>query len=319
MARIAVLDDYQRVAHRFADWDSLKPHDVSFFHAPLGGPDALVEALKPFEIVAVMRERTAFPAAVIDRLPNLKLMMTTGARNASIDVKAATARGITVCGTEGQNHPTPELTWGLILALARKIPAADAAMRRGAWQEDIAPGLGLKGRTLGLLGLGRLGGAVARIGAAFGMRLIAWSSNLTEARAKEFGAALVDKPTLFRDADVLTIHMVLGARSRSLVGAADLALMKPTAYLVNTSRGPIVDEAALIAALQAGTIAGAGIDVYGEEPLPASHPLRGLANTVLTPHLGYVTGDTYEMFYPQTVEGIRAFLAGKPVRIIPPG
>lgn len=319
MVRIAVLDDYQRVAHRFADWNSLNPHQVSFFHAPLGGPDALVEALQPFEIIAVMRERTAFPAAVIERLPNLKLMMTTGARNASIDVKAAAARGITVCGTEGQNHPTPELTWGLILALARKIPAADAAMRRGAWQEDIAPGLGLRGRTLGLLGLGRLGGAVARIGAAFGMKLIAWSNNLTAERAQEFGATLVDKPTLFRSADVLTIHMVLGPRSRGLVGAADLALMKPSAYLVNTSRGPIVDESALIEALKAGRIAGAGVDVYGEEPLPAGHPLRGLGNTVLTPHLGYVTADTYEVFYPQTVDGIRAYLDGKPVRVIPPG
>jgi phosphoglycerate dehydrogenase-like enzyme len=319
MARIAVLDDYQRAAHRFADWDSLKPHDVTFFHAPLGGPDAIAAALQPFDIIAVMRERTAFPASVIDRLPNLKLIVTTGARNASVDVKAAAARGVTVCGTEGQNHPTPELTWGLILALARKIPAADAAMRRGAWQEEIAPGLGLKGQTLGLLGLGRLGGAVARIGAAFGMKLIAWSSNLTEERAKEFGATLVDKAGLFRNADVLTIHMVLGPRSRGLVGAADLALMEPTAYLVNTSRGPIVDEAALIATLKAGKIAGAGIDVYDQEPLPAGHPLRSLSNTVLTPHLGYVTSDTYQLFYPQTVEGIRAFLVGKPLRVIPPG
>jgi phosphoglycerate dehydrogenase-like enzyme len=319
MARIAVLDDYQRAAHRFADWGSLKPHEVSFFHAPLGDPDAIVEALRPFDIIAVMRERTAFPAAVIERLPNLKLIVTTGARNASIDVKAAAARGITVCGTEGQNHPTPELTWALILALARKIPAADAAMRAGAWQEGIAPGFGLKGQTLGLLGLGRLGGTVARIGAAFGMKLIAWSNNLTAERAQEFGAALVDKPTLFRSADVLTIHMVLGPRSRGLVGAADLALMKPTAYLVNTSRGPIIDEAALLATLKAGKIAGAGIDVYGQEPLPADHPLRGVSNTVLTPHLGYVTADTYEVFYPQTVEGIRAYLAGRPVRVIPAG
>ena len=319
MARIAVLDDYQRVAHRFADWDSLKPHEINFFHAPLGGPDAIVEALRPFDIIAAMRERTAFPAAVIERLPNLKLIVTTGARNASVDVKAAAARGITVCGTEGQNHPTPELTWALILALARKIPAADAAMRVGAWQEGITPGFGLKGQTLGLLGLGRLGGAVARIGAAFGMKLIAWSSNLTAERAQEFGATLVDKPTLFRSADFLTIHMVLGPRSRGLVGAADLALMKPTAYLVNTSRGPIVDEAALLAVLKAGKIGGAGIDVYDHEPLPAGHPLRSLSNTVLTPHLGYVTGDTYEVFYPQTVEGIRAYLAGKPVRVIPAG
>jgi phosphoglycerate dehydrogenase-like enzyme len=317
MARIAVLDDYQRVARRFADWDSLTPHEVTMFHAPIGDVDALAKTLAPFDIIAVMRERTAFPAALIERLPNLKLMVTTGARNASIDVKAAAAKGITVCGTEGQNHPTPELTWGLILALARKLPAADAAMRRGAWQEDIAPGFGLKGRTLGLLGLGRLGGAVARIGAAFGMQLIAWSNNLTAERTKEFGATLVDKPTLFRDADIVTIHMVLGPRSRSLVGAADLALMKPTAYLVNTSRGPIVDEAALIATLKAGKIAGAGIDVYDREPLPAEHPLRSLQNTVLTPHLGYVTGDTYELFYPQSVEAIRAYLAGKPVRVIP--
>jgi phosphoglycerate dehydrogenase-like enzyme len=319
MARIAVLDDYQGVARSFADWDSLRPHEVTVFRSPIGDLDALAKTLAPFEVIAVMRDRTAFPAALFDRLPNLKLMVTTGARNASIDVKAAAAKGVTVCGTEGQNHPTPELSWALILGLARKLPAADAAMRRGAWQESILPGLGLKSRTLGLLGLGRLGGAVARIGAAFGMKLIAWSNNLTADRTKEFGATLVDKPTLFREADILTIHMVLGPRSRGLVGAADLALMKPTAYLVNTSRGPIVDEAALIAALKAGTIAGAGIDVYDREPLPADHPLRAAPNTVLTPHLGYVTGDTYEVFYPQTVEAIRGFLAGKPVRVIPPG
>lgn len=319
MARIAVIDDYQGVARRFADWDSLKPNEVTIFQAPLGDQDAVAKALQPFDIVGVMRERTAFPAALIERLPNLKLIVTTGARNASIDVKAAAAKGIVVCGTEGQNHPTPELTWALILALARKIPAADQAMRGGQWQENIAPGVGLKGLTLGLLGLGRLGGNVAKVGAAFGMKLIAWSNNLTAERCAEIGATLVDKATLFKQADVLTIHMVLGPRSRGLVGAGDLALMKPSAFLVNTSRGPIVDEAALLAALGAGQIAGAGIDVYDQEPLPANHPLRRAKNTVLTPHLGYVTGDTYDLFYPQMVEDMRAFLAGKPIRVVAPG
>ena len=314
MARIAVLDDYQRLAPSFADWDRLKPHEVAFFDRPLG--PAAAEALQPFEIICAMRERMALPAALIEQLPKLKLIVSTGLRNAAIDVKAAAARGITVCGTEGQSHPTPELAWTLILGLARRLVVEDRNMREGRWQSTV--GIGLKGLTLGLLGLGRLGGQVATIGQAFGMRTIAWSQNLTAARAQEIGARLVGKEELFRSSDFISIHLVLGARSRGLVGAAELALMRPTAYLVNTSRGPIVDTAALVAALKAGRIAGAGLDVYDVEPLPPEHPLRQLPNTVLTPHLGYVTEDTYRLFYPQTVEAILAWLTGKPIRVMQP-
>ena len=314
MARIAVLDDYQRAAGRFADWNRLAPHEVTFFHAPLDDTDAVAHALAPFEIVCIMRERTPVPSDLLQRLPRLELLVTTGMRNASIDLEAAARRGVTVCGTEALGTPTAELTWGLILALARRIPQADRALREGRWQESV--GTGLEGKTLGIVGLGRLGSAVARTGAAFGMRVIAWSENLTAARAAECGAELVTKVALFREADVVTIHVVLSGRTRGLVGADELALMKPTAFLVNTSRGPIVDEAALLAALAGARIAGAGLDVYDEEPLPADHPLRASSNTVLTPHLGYVTEESYTLFYAQTVEAVAAYLAGSPIRIL---
>jgi phosphoglycerate dehydrogenase-like enzyme len=310
--KIAVLDDYQHVAEGFADWSRLGDHEIAFFHAHLG--DGLAAAIEPFDVVCAMRERTAFPADVFDRLPNLKLLVTTGMRNASIDLDAAVAHGITVCGTEVPSTPTAELTWGLVLALARRIPVEAAGMRDGGWQTTV--GVDLDGKTLGILGLGRLGSIVARYGAAFGMRLIAWSENLTSERAAECGAELVTKDELFSSADFVTIHLVLSRRTRGLVGAHELGLMKPTAYLVNTSRGPIVDEAALLETLESGRIAGAAIDVYDREPLPPDHPLRRAPNTVLTPHLGYVTENTYRVFYGQTVEDVEAWLAGAPVRVI---
>jgi len=316
VARIAVLDDYQRVAQRFADWSRLDASEVVFFHEPFADLDAAALALEPFEIVCAMRERTAFAADLFARLPNLRLLITTGMRNAAIDLAAAARHGVTVSGTAGSGSPTAELAWGLILGLARRIPLEDAAMRAGGWQSTV--GVGLEGRTLGIVGLGRLGSAVARIGGAFGMRLVAWSENLTAERAAEHGAELLAKDELLRTADVVTIHLVLGDRTRGLIGARELALMKPTAFLVNTSRGPIVDEAALLDALQAGTIAGAGLDVYDREPLPADDPLRGAPNTVLTPHLGYVTEETYRVFYEQTVEDVEAYLAGAPVRVLAP-
>ena len=309
--QIAVLDDYQRVAHGFADWSRLGDHEVTFFHEPLGDPAAILE---PFEVVCAMRERTAFPAELFDRLPSLRLLVTTGMRNASIDLEAAERHGVTVCGTEVLGAPTAELAWGLILAVARRVPAEDARMREGGWQSTV--GAGLAGRTLGIVGLGRLGSAVARYGAAFELRLVAWSENLTAERAAECGAELVVKDELLRSSDVVTIHLVLSRRTRGLIGAPELALMKPTAFLVNTSRGPIVDEAALVAALVSGTIAGAGIDVYDREPLPQDHPLRTAPDTVLTPHLGYVTEENYRLFYEQTVEDVEAFVAGQPVRVL---
>ncbi len=311
MARIAVLDDYQRVAGRFADWSRLGEHEVTFFHEPLDDP---ARQLEPFEVVCAMRERTAFPAELFDRLPNLRLLVTTGRRNAAIDVPAAAAHGVTVCGTDVPGASTAELAWGLVLALVRHVPREDRGIRDGGWQTTV--GLDLAGRTLGVVGLGRLGSIVARYGAAFGMRLVAWSENLTAERAAACGAELVTKDELLSTADVVTIHLVLSRRTRGLIGARELGLMKPTAYLVNTSRGPIVDEAALLAALEEGTIAGAALDVYDREPLPPDHPLRRAPNTVLTPHVGYVTENTYRAFYGQTVEDVVAWLAGSPVRVL---
>ncbi|HEU0337394.1 MAG TPA: D-2-hydroxyacid dehydrogenase family protein, partial [Gaiellaceae bacterium] len=270
--------------------------------------------LAGFDVVCAMRERTRFPATVLERLPRLQLLVTTGMRNASIDLEAAAARGVTVCGTEALTHPTAELTWALILSLARHVPAEDRALREGLWQTTV--GTPLRGRTLSVLGLGRLGSAVGAVGAAFGMRIVAWSAHLTAERAEAAGAELVGRDELFAQADVLTVHLVLSERTRGLVGERELGLMKPTALLVNTSRGPIVDERALVGALRNGTIAGAGLDVYDREPLPPRHPLVELPNTVLTPHLGYVTEDGYRVFYAQTVEDVEAWLAGTPVRVL---
>jgi phosphoglycerate dehydrogenase-like enzyme len=315
MVRVAVLDDYQEVALKMADW-SVLPSDtqVQVFKDHLSDEKALADRLRDFEIAMAMRERTPFPRTVLQRLPKLKLLITTGMRNASIDVAAARDLGITVCGTGGLPHPTAELTWGLILALLRQIPREDSATRSGHWQVSV--GVGLRDKILGVMGLGNLGSQVATVGTAFGMSVLAWSQNLTTERAAQFGATLVGKDELLSRADIVTIHLVLSDRTRGLVGARELGLMKSTAYLVNTSRGPIVDEEALVQALQQGTIAGAALDVFDEEPLPLNHSLRRLENTVITPHLGYVTAETYKVFYGQAVEDIQAFLRGEPIRVI---
>jgi phosphoglycerate dehydrogenase-like enzyme len=313
---VAVLDDYQDVA-RSADWTSLGDDvRVQVFHDHLSEERALVDRLGGFEAIVAMRERTPFPRSLLEALPGLRLLVTTGMRNASIDLEAATRLGITVCGTEGLGYPTAELTWGLILAWARHIPSEDRATREGRWQTTV--GRGLRGKILGVIGLGRLGAQVATIGCAFGMSVTAWSQNLTAERAAACGATLVPKDDLLRQADVVTIHLQLSARTRGLLGSRELRLMKATALLVNTSRGPIVDEDALIAALRRRTIAGAALDVFDEEPLPPDHPLRRLASTVITPHLGYVTVEGYDIFYRDAVDDIRAFRSGHPVRVLNP-
>jgi phosphoglycerate dehydrogenase-like enzyme len=314
VTRVAILDDYQDVAGRLADWKSL-PAEVVVFRDHLSDESRVAARLADFDVIVAMRERTPFPRSLLERLPRLRLLVTTGMRNASIDLRAAGERGVVVSGTAGLPSPTAELTWALILALVRHVPREDRATREGRWQETL--GTTLKGRTLGVLGLGQLGSRVARVGIAFEMDVIAWSQNLTAERAAAVGARLASgKDELLARADIVTIHLVLSDRTRGLIRARELGLMRPTAYLVNTSRGPIVDEGALIAALRAGAIAGAGLDVYEEEPLPPEHPLRGLPNTVITPHLGYVTEETYQIFYAQALEDIRAFLAGAPVRVL---
>lgn len=315
--RLALLDDYQGVALSMADWASLKPEaETTTIREVLPDQDAAAKRLQDFEMVVAMRERTPFPKTLIARLPKLKLIATTGMRNAAIDVRAAAERGIVVCGTDSLPYPTAELAWGLILSLARNIPREDRNMRAGGWQTTV--GVGLRGKTLGLVGLGRLGSEVAKFGKAFQMEVIAWSQNLTAERAGAAGATLVTKEELFRRADFVTIHVVLSDRTRELIGAAELAAMKPTAYLVNTSRGPIVNTAALVTALEKGKIAGAAVDVYDKEPPPADHPLRRLDNVILTPHLGYVVAEGYRRQYTQIVENIRAYLSGKPSRVINP-
>ncbi|MFJ9351561.1 D-2-hydroxyacid dehydrogenase family protein [Streptomyces sp. NPDC101237] len=311
--RIAILDDYQGVALDLADWDALRA-DVQVFRDPFEDEEAVVAALAGFEVVVAMRERTPFPASTLDRLPDLELLVTTGPVNAAIDLEAARRAGVTVCGTGYFGHPTAELTWGLILSAARLIPQQVDSVRRGGWQQGL--GTSLRGATLGLLGLGRLGTAVAEVGRAFGMRTVAWSENLTPDAARARGAEYVERDELFARSDVLSIHLVLGERTRGLVGARELGLMKPTAILVNTSRGPLVDEAALIAALAEGRIASAALDVFDREPLPAGHPLRTLSNAVVTPHIGYVSRDLYEVFYRDAVEDIAAWRAGTPVRTL---
>ncbi|MCW8084975.1 D-2-hydroxyacid dehydrogenase family protein [Sabulicella glaciei] len=312
--RLAILDDYQDVTLRLGPWDRLSHVEKSVFRDTLADQDALVERLRPFDAILAMRERTPFPAALIERLPNLRLLITTGERNRGIDVAACAARGVTFSGTPSFGAPTVDLTWGLILALARRIPEQEAAMRAGRWQTAI--GTGLEGKTLGLLGFGKLGRRVAAVGKALGMECIAWSQNLTEEAAAQGGARRVEKEALFREADVLTIHYILSERSRGLVGAAELATMKPSALLVNTSRGPIVDQDALIAALREGRLAGAGIDVYDVEPVTADHPLLSAPNTVLTPHLGYCTEENYRVYFEGAVKAIEAFEKGQPIRVI---
>jgi phosphoglycerate dehydrogenase-like enzyme len=294
--KIAVLDDYQNAALESADWSVIRDRaDITVFQDHLDDTDAVIERLLPFDIICVMRERTALPRNVIVRLPNLKFIASTGPVNASIDVVAAAELGIVVSHTGYRSDPTIDLTWALILASARNIVAESNSLRSGGWQRTV--GMELRGKTLGVLGLGRVGSEVARIGRAFGMDLIAWSRNMTPEAAQAAGAVLVSKDELFEQADILTIHLVLSGRTRGLVGAAELALMKPTARLINTSRGPIVDEQALISAVRNKQIAGAAIDVFDIEPLPASHPFRTLDNVLATPHIGFVSQGLYRTFY----------------------
>ena len=314
--RCAILDDYQNVALDSADWTAVKGDlDIKVFNAHLGGPDKVIAALADFDIIVAMRERTPFPRAVIEALPKLKLLITTGMRNASIDTEAAKARGIAVCGTGSFGRPTSGIAIGLMLELTRHIGYENARLHAGAtWQSTIGPDL--DGMTLGILGLGNLGQRTAAIAKAFGMKVIAWSQNLTAEKCAAAGVGYVTKDDLFRQSDFITIHIVLSARSRGLVGAAEFGLMKPSAYLINTSRGPIVDEAAMLAALRDKTIAGAGLDVFDTEPLPLDHPLRKMDNVVLTPHLGYVSLQNYRGYFAGVVEDIRGFLDGKPARVL---
>lgn len=316
MVRAAVLDDYQNVALTFADWSPItRDVEVKVFDKPFANQAEVIKALQGFAIIVGMRERTPFPRKVIEAFPDLKLLITTGARNNSFDVKACSERGITVCGTGVVGSPTTGTAFGLMLELTRRVGFENARLKAGApWQVII--GRDLEGLTLGILGLGKLGQRSATVGKAFGMKTIAWSQNLTPEKAQAGGAELVTKEDLFRSADVVTIHLVLSDRSRGLVGAKELGLMKKTSYLVNTSRGPIVDEKALIATLQSKSIAGAGLDVFDVEPLPLDHPFRKMDNVVITPHLGYVSEQNYRKYFPDIVEDIRAWLDGKPVRVV---
>jgi phosphoglycerate dehydrogenase-like enzyme len=318
---VAVLDDYQGRAREYADWPSLEPGvEVEFFRAPIS-PDALALTLAEFDVLVLMRERTAFPRSVLEALPNLRLLVTTGMRNASVDVGYLQERGVTVCGTGGMGAPdapgvpsTAEVAWALILAVSKRVTIEDRAIRSGHWQLGVP--VSLAGATLGLAGLGNLGAAMVGPARAFGMDVTAWSQNLTEERAAAVGVRKVSKDELMSGADILSIHLVLGDRTRGLFQAADLALMKSTAVVINTSRGPIIDQRALMDALRNRTIAGAGLDVYDQEPLPADHELTELDNVVLLPHLGYVSEPGLRNMYRQAVEDIAAFLAGTPIRTV---
>jgi phosphoglycerate dehydrogenase-like enzyme len=314
--RCAILDDYQNVALSCADWSKIKGEvEFKVFNEHLGGPDKVIAALRGFQIVVAMRERTGFPKPVIDALPDLKLLITTGMRNASIDTEAAKARGVTVCGTGSFGSPTSGIAVGLMLELTRHIGYENARLHAGAvWQSTLGPDL--EGLTLGILGLGKLGTRTAAIAKAFGMKVIAWSQNLTPEKCQEAGVGYAGKDDLFRQSDFITIHVVLSQRTRGLVGAKELGLMKPTAYIINTSRGPIIEEAALLAALRDKKIAGAGLDVFDVEPLPPDHPLRKMDNVVITPHLGYVSEQNYRHYFAGVAEDIRGFLDGKPVRVM---
>jgi phosphoglycerate dehydrogenase-like enzyme len=316
MAAIAILDDYQNVALRMADWSRLqKDNRIVVFTERLPDVDAAARALAEFDVIGIMRERTPFSRALFEKLPKLRLLVTTGKRNASIDLEAAQAHNVTVCSTGGAGRATAELAFALMLGLARHLREEFNAMRPGGgWQTTL--GFDLEGKTLGILGLGNLGAKVGKIGAAFGMKIIAWSENLTDERARERGAERVSKDELFNRSDIVTIHSVLSPRSRGLVGAREFALMKPTALLINTSRGPIVDETALLAALRQKNMAGFGADTFDVEPLPGDHPLRAEPRALLTPHLGYVTEETYRDFYGGMVQGIEGWLAGKPINVL---
>lgn len=317
MVRIALLDDYQQVALASADWGSLPAGaEVEVFHDHLTDEAALAQRLMDFDAVMALRERTRFSRSLMDRLPNLKLIASAGMRNAAIDLDAATDLGILVCGTTGSNRATMELTWALILGLVRNLPREFNATRNGAWQETV--GMGLGDKTIGIIGLGNIGSQVAEVARAFRMRIVAWSQNLTAERAAECGAELVSKDELLGQADVVTIHLRLSDRTVGLIGTRELALMRPSAYLVNTSRGPIVDESALLKALESKAIAGAGVDVFEPEPLPGDHPFLSVDRLLMTPHLGYVTQETYDNFYGQTLENFASFIDGSPQRVMNP-
>lgn len=315
MMRVAVLDDYQGISTTLADWSVLAGRaEPVVFTEPFADMDAAAAALAGFPVIVAMRERTPFPAALFERLPDLKLLVTTGMRNAAIDMAAAKAHGVKVCGTELLPYPAAEQTWALIMALSLNIPRDVNSMTGGGWQTGV--GQGLRGKTIGIIGLGKLGRQIARIANAFGMEAIAWSRSLTGEQAAEHGAKRVEFDALLSTADIVTIHLVLGDGSRGLIGAREFELMKPGAFLINTSRGPIVQEAALIEALRSGQINGAGIDVYDHEPLPAGHPLRGAPNAMLTPHTGYATRENYVLMYGQAIEDIAAWLDEPPVRVL---
>ncbi|MEO6957285.1 MAG: D-2-hydroxyacid dehydrogenase family protein [Antricoccus sp.] len=312
-AVITILDDYQNVALTSSNWATVRDKFViKVISEHIGDEAELVRQLGASDVIVAMRERTPFPARLLAQLPQLKLLVTTGERNTAIDVAAAHQQGITVCGTTGTSTAMPEITIGMMIALTRNFAQEDAAVRAGRWQHTIGPGLA--GHTLGIVGLGRLGIPVARLAHSFDMKVIAWSPNLSQDRADPHGVRAVDKATLFAESDVVSIHMPLSDASRAIIGTTELALMKPTAYLINTSRGPIVDEDALIAALSERRIAGAGLDVYDVEPLPTQHPLRSLRNTLLLPHIGYVTTDNYRTWFDQVVEDILAWADGRPIR-----
>ncbi len=315
--RVAVLDDYQQVARSVADWGTLDARaDVTVFHEHLGGEDSVVEALNDFDVVIAMRERTPFPRTILERLPRLALLVTTGMRNAAIDLDAARDAGVAVCGTgAGAAYDAAELTWALLLAAAKRLDVELVNVREGRWMSTL--GTSLEGRTLGVVGLGRLGGRVAAYGRAFGMDVVAWSANLTDERCAEVGVRrAADLDDLLAASDFVSLHLVLSDRSRGLIGRRELALMKPTAWLVNTSRGPLCDEEALLEAVRTRVIGGAALDVYGDEPLPAAHPVRSEPRVIATPHIGYVTAEAYAVRYTEAVEDVLAFLEGSPVRLL---
>jgi len=320
--KLALLDDYQKVALRLADWERLRKRgiEITAFHEPFSSVDDAAQKLAPFEILGLLRERTAFPRALIEKLPNLEFMVLTGARAASLDDKAATERGIPISTTPGggSNAPTAELGWALLMMCARDLAKAERLMRSGGWHDGIQQMNVLEGKRLGIIGLGKLGSRIAGYAKAFGMDVVAWSQNLTAEKAAAGGARLVSKDELLATSDFVSVHLVLSDRTRGLIGAADLAKMKKTAILINTARGPIVDEAALIAALKNGTIAHAGLDVYDKEPMPAGHPLTRLENVTLIPHLGYAVEESYRFFYEGTIRDIEAWLDGKPINVLNP-
>jgi phosphoglycerate dehydrogenase-like enzyme len=320
MIRTAVLDDWQGIARTSADWSALgRRAEVVFFEQPLRGLDAVAQALADFDIVLAMRERTAFPAALVQRLTRLRMLNVTGSRTRSLDLDACTARGILVCGTGGERSgaATAELALGLLLAATRHLAAADAAIHAGGFQSGVPVGSVLEGRTLGIVGLGRIGTRMARYGQALGMQVLAWSQHLTEDKARAAGARLATKAELFEQCDAVSLHLVLSDRTFGIIGAPELERMKPGAILVNTARGPLVDEQAMLARLRSGELI-AALDVYGEEPLPADHPLRRLRNVVLSPHLGYCTHEVYAQFYRESIENVLAYLDGKPMRALNP-